>query len=209
MTKLCVQQVPLFQRLPYHQQEQIEHLLQRRQVSKGELLIAPTADNQLVILEQGTAHLYQLTTTGTKHIQRLLKAGDYVGETWLLGTENTASFVEATANSTICILSRHDFTTLLNHQPQIAIKLLEGQAHQINALRWQNQLLAMPNIEERLLTYIKYQANQQDNAVIALPLKLKDLASYLGTTPESISRKLVHLEQTGIIERHHRKIKLL
>jgi CRP-like cAMP-binding protein len=37
----------------------------------------------------------------------------------------------------------------------------------------------------------------------------KDMASYLGTTPETLSRKLTDLEEAGYIEQlPHRKIKI-
>jgi CRP/FNR family transcriptional regulator len=45
---------------------------------------------------------------------------------------------------------------------------------------------------------------------ITLPMSRKDLASYLGTTPETISRKLADLEQEGLIRQlAGRKIKIL
>lgn len=40
-------------------------------------------------------------------------------------------------------------------------------------------------------------------------LQLKELSSYLGTTPETISRKLRELEQKKLIRRDRRKIVLL
>jgi CRP/FNR family transcriptional regulator len=42
-----------------------------------------------------------------------------------------------------------------------------------------------------------------------LPLKMKDLALYLGTTPETLSRKFVLLEKQGSLKRKIRHIDLL
>jgi CRP/FNR family transcriptional regulator len=45
---------------------------------------------------------------------------------------------------------------------------------------------------------------------IELPMSKKDLASYLGTTPETISRKLADLENEGYIkQKSDRKIEIL
>lgn len=45
---------------------------------------------------------------------------------------------------------------------------------------------------------------------IVLPMSKKDLASYLGTTPETISRKLADLEDEGYIkQKSGRKIEIL
>lgn len=40
-------------------------------------------------------------------------------------------------------------------------------------------------------------------------MKLKDLATYLGTTPETISRKFKVLERQGLIRHSARKIEIL
>jgi len=48
-----------------------------------------------------------------------------------------------------------------------------------------------------------------NSPVITLPMAKKDLASYLGTTPETISRKFTELEKQGLIEQlPKRKIKI-
>ena len=50
----------------------------------------------------------------------------------------------------------------------------------------------MERVEERLAHYLlQISANQSS---ITLFMKMKDLALYLGTTPETLSRKLKYLE---------------
>ena len=45
---------------------------------------------------------------------------------------------------------------------------------------------------------------------IELPMSQKDLASYLGTTPETISRKIADLENDGYIKhKSGRKLEIL
>ena len=50
---------------------------------------------------------------------------------------------------------------------------------------------------------------QQGSATVTLPLKLKYLATYLGTTPETLSRQLTKLTQAGQISRHRRQVRVL
>ncbi|NLC45376.1 MAG: winged helix-turn-helix domain-containing protein, partial [Clostridiales bacterium] len=50
----------------------------------------------------------------------------------------------------------------------------------------------------------------EDSTIVELPMSKKDLASYLGTTPETISRKLNEFEEAGLIKRlSNKKIKVL
>ncbi|MCT3049865.1 Crp/Fnr family transcriptional regulator, partial [Leuconostoc mesenteroides] len=46
---------------------------------------------------------------------------------------------------------------------------------------------------------------EQNHTYVTLPMSKKDLATYLGTTPETISRKFSSLEERGLIKRHTQK----
>lgn len=207
--ELCVQLVPLFNQLDIDQQRRIERLVHHQHVERGTVVASPDNSNRLVIVKSGHGRLYQLSQTGDEQVQRPLTTGDYVGETWLLGASNKDSYVEMTAPSDICILQRADFIGLIQQYNDVAVKLLAGQAATINALRRQTQLMGLPNIEERVAVYLKQLVVDQGSMNVTLPLRLKDLASYLGTSPETLSRQLTHLQKQGKIDRHLRQIKVL
>lgn len=207
--ELCVQLVPLFNRLSIEKQRQIEQLVHHQHVERGTIVASPDNSDRLVIVKQGHGQMYQLNASGEEQVQRLLTTGDYVGETWLLGVPNTSSYVEMVTVSDICVLHRADFMRLIKEQQDIALKMLTGQAATINKLRQQTQLLGLPSIEDRITSYLNQLVTQQGSSTVTLPLKLKDLSSYLGTTPETLSRKLTHLQANGYIDRHLRNIKVL
>lgn len=65
----------------------------------------------------------------------------------------------------------------------------------------------MERVEERLAHYLlQISANQSS---ITLFMKMKDLALYLGTTPETLSRKLKYLEDHNYIKRTGKHITIL
>ena len=207
--ELCVQLVPLFNQLGLAWQRQVERLVHHQHVRRGTIVASPDNSDHLVIVKQGRGRMYQLSAAGEEQVQRTLTTGDYVGETWLLGAANTSSYVEMITDSDICVLDRTDFTHLIQDQHDIALKLLAGQAATISRLRQQTQLLGLPSVTERLLAYLDQLVAEQGSATVTLPLKLKDLASYLGTTPETLSRQLAKLAQSGRIARHRRQIRVL
>lgn len=207
--ELCVRLVPLFNQLSLEDQRQVERLVHHQHVTRGAVVVSPSNSDRLVIIKQGTGQLYQLSAAGEEQVQRVLTAGDYVGETWLLGVTNSNSYVEMTSESDICILSRAAFAKLIQVHSEIALKLLAGQAATIDALRQQTQLMGLPSIEERLAMYLNQLVAKQGSPLITLPLKLKDLSSYLGTTPETLSRKLAQLQKNGQISRHLRQVRVL
>mgnify|MGYP002606843475 FL=1 len=169
----------------------------------------PTSSNNLVIVAHGGARLYTLDENGRENITQILKTGDYAGENWLFGEANTNTYVEATENSDICLLNRNDFLALMKKKPELSIQLLEQNIIKVRAMHKQIQLLSLPKVEDRLLSYLQAYAKQVNKNSFTLPLKMKDLALYLGTTPETLSRKFVLLEKQGSLKRKLRHIDLL
>lgn len=206
--ELRVRLVPLFNQLSIDLQRQIERLVHHQHVRRGTVVISPDNSNRLVIIEQGQGRLYQLSATGEEQVQRILNTGDYVGETWLLGVTNSNNYVEMMKDSNICVLDHSDFTRLIQAHSDIALKLLAGQALTIDNLRQQTQLMGLPSIESRLAMYLNQLVAKQGSSLVTLPLKMKDLSSYLGTTPETLSRKLTQLQKVGKIDRHLRQIRV-
>lgn len=209
MAELCVHLVPLFNALPTNDQMQIEELVHHQNYQNGELVMDPTSSNNLVIVVHGGARLYTLDENGRENITQILKTGDYAGENWLFGEANTNTYVEATENSDICLLNRNDFLALMKKKPELSIQLLEQNIIKVRAMHKQIQLLSLPKVEDRLLSYLQAYAKQVNKNSFTLPLKMKDLALYLGTTPETLSRKFVLLEKQGSLKRKLRHIDLL
>ncbi|MDK4131162.1 helix-turn-helix domain-containing protein [Staphylococcus pseudintermedius] len=64
----------------------------------------------------------------------------------------------------------------------------------------------MEQVESRIIDFLsEYVENEENHTYVTLPMSKKDLASYLGTTPETISRKFSALEEKGLIKQHTHK----
>lgn len=206
MADLCVRLVPLFNTLSQENQIEIEDLVRKKTYQKGELVVDPSSDDNLIIVAYGGAKLYNLDENGRENITQILHTGDYAGEDWLFGKKNSNTYVEATENSKICLLNRKDFLNLLEDQSMLSIKLLEQSMTKMQSMQKQIDLLSLPKIEDRLSEYLQEYAVKVGKKTFNLPLKMKDLALYLGTTPETLSRKFALLEKQGVLTRKLRKI---
>lgn len=151
----------------------------------------------------------QFDEDGHENVLQVLHSGDYVGENWLFGQDNTNNYVETTVQSEICLLKRQDFLELMHDQPRLSIKLLELNMVKTANLQKQIQLLTLPKVEDRVLRYLQTYADKIGKSSYNLPLKMKDLALYLGTTPETLSRELSLLEEQGKLKRKLRKVELV
>lgn len=190
---LCIQLVPIFQGLAYNQQLKIEQLVRRTHAKKQESVLAPGDPDQLIILESGQLKAVHYTDDGHEKLHFLMNAGDYTGENWLFGEKNTNTFLVATTDSLVCRIAAKDFNQLLVNLPDLNYQLLKSMVTHTNQLLQQNAYLSIGRIEARLIAYFNDLSIQQQSQTVTLPFSLKDLAAYLGTTPETISRKITEL----------------
>ena len=206
-THHCVSMVPLFNHLSGEDQEQIDRLVSHRHFHKGETIWQPGNDPLLIIVARGTLKVYMISFSGREQLLRILNPGDYEGVNTLLGAMAQDIFIDSITDTEVCLLREKDFTALLSRTPQLALKLLELYAQRMADTENQTRFLTM---ETRLATYLQALSLQvSPSSHLTLPMKMKDLASYLGTTPETLSRKLHNLEDKEIISRKGRKLRIL
>lgn len=206
---ICVTLVPLFNHLDLEEQRKINQLVTHQVFEKGEQIVTPEGDPQLVIVARGNMKVYQLSPAGREQLLRVVEPGGYEGESQLFGAQNDTLFGEALQQTEVCVLKHQDFQQLLLRYPQLSLRLLEINAEKMTKVEQQTQFLMMEKVEERLATYLLDLYKVSGGANVTIPMKMKELAAFLGTTPETLSRKLKLLEDHQLIQRKGSRITLL
>lgn len=84
--------------------------------------------------------------------------------------------------------------------PQLSYRLLQLNACKTVAVEKQLQLLAFDRIEDRLALYLsQLSIAAKMGELITLPISMRELANYLATSPETISRKLRDFQERQLI----------
>ncbi|MGN0955159.1 Crp/Fnr family transcriptional regulator [Dialister sp.] len=206
----CTSIVPLFNRLTEEEQEQIESLIIHRHFRKGETVWQPGENPLLIIVASGSMKVYMISGNGREQLLRLLTPGSYEGANALLGAKPQDLYIDTLTETDACLLRKSDFNALLEKTPQLSLRLLELYAQRMADTENQTRFLIMEKIETRLSAYLMSLFLQHDESLgLEIPMKMKDLSAYLGTTPETLSRKLRLLEEKEIIRRKGKKIQIL
>lgn len=206
---LCVTLVPLFNHLDLDDQKKINEIAEHVIVDKGETIFSPYSDSKLIIVAKGNMKVYQLSSNGKEQLLRVVEPGGYEGENQLFGAKNDFLFGEALEKTELCVLRQEDFQNILLEHPQISLKLLEINAQKSVSAEQQAQFLMMEKVEERLATYLINLSKSQNSLTFKLPLLMKELAAFLGTTPETLSRKFKLLEDERYLSRNNRIITII
>ncbi len=213
LNKACVSLVPIFNHLEKQQLAEIATTTQSMSYKKGELIYrAGDQADSLYIISKGKVRIYRLADSGKEQLVRFLYPGDFVGESALFSESIHESYAEAALDTKICVIRRSDFQQILLSYPSISLKVLAEFSNRLEASEKQAARFSTEKVETRIAMYLvkSVQDENLEKSAFTLPMSKKDLASYLGTTPETISRKFNDLEEKGYIKQvSHKTIEII
>ncbi len=209
--KECVSLVPIFNHLDHEQLDEIMEMVQSVSYKRGEIIYrAGDPSDSLYIVHKGKIRMYRLSESGKEQLVRILLPGYFTGELALFKESLHEAYAEAMEETQVCTIKRSDLQTLLLKYPSISLKILTEFSNRLEQSEKQTTRFATENVETRLALFLAECMDHQLSNEIVLPMSKKDLASYLGTTPETISRKLATLEEQGYIkQKAHKKIEIV
>jgi CRP/FNR family transcriptional regulator, anaerobic regulatory protein len=210
----CIRSVPIFNHLEGSQMDLIAKSAKTLHLHKGEILFrADEEDDALYIINSGKVRIYHLSDSGKEQLVRILNPGDFTGELAIFQSGSIhGNYAEALQNTSICLIQREDLQKYLVDYPQISLKLLSEVTIRLMDSEKQTTQVAIENVEVRIISFLaeNVEKGNDNSPTVTLPMSKKDLASYLGTTPETISRKFTTLEERGLIKQlPKKKIKIM
>lgn len=209
----CVSMVPIFNHLEDERMEEIMEVTKSKSYKKGDIFYrAGDKSESLYIVSSGKIRIYRLSESGKEQLVRILTPGDFTGELALFNESIHESYAEAMMDTNVCVITRSDLQEVLMKYPSISLKILSEFSNRLEKSEKQMTRFATEKVETRIALFLAECIDDGDKQSMefVLPMTKKDLASHLGTTPETISRKLTGFEEAGFIkQREHNKVEIL
>lgn len=207
----CVRLVPIFAQLTADQQDAVAAFAKAVDLAPGELLHrAGEATRVLFVVHSGRLRVAHLSPGGRRRLLRVAGPGEVVGEHAFLTGEPPEYEVEALEPARVCAFGPDDLGRLVTRYPAIGAGLLRAVSGRLaDAERRLAQ--AAVEVPVRLAAYLLDLpvSVAGEGYRVRLPWPKKDVASYLGTTPESLSRALDRLQQDGTIGVSGRTVRIV
>ncbi|NLL71983.1 MAG: Crp/Fnr family transcriptional regulator [Clostridiales bacterium] len=196
----CLNIVPIFNHLKDVQKDEVLDLINSVKYKKGEMIYrAGEKSDSLFIISSGRIKKYRLSESGKEQLIQILRAGDFTGELALFSEGIYESYAEAMEDTWVCTVKSSDLQELLLKYPSISLKILNEFSSRLEQSEKQTTSISTERVETRIAQFLVEYAEDNNTLDFKLPMSRKDLASYLGTSPESISRKLLELEEADLI----------
>jgi len=197
----CLVSVPIFNHLELEELTKITNLIHSKRYQKGELIFSyGQKSDTLYILRKGQIKTYYLSENAKEHILRMLYPGDFIGELSIFLDEDNTAYAEAMTHVELCTIKKEDISKLMMDYPNIGMKIINELSQRLKRSEKQSSWIATEQVEKRIALYLlEFYDKNNPKQSIHLNMTKKDIASFLGTTPETLSRKLAQFEDQGFI----------
>ena len=163
----------------------------------------------VLFLRKGCLRVYVLSEEGKEITLYRLHDGDLcmLAASCVLQTVTFDVFISAEENSECCIISGAAFAELAECYPQAKIFALETVASSFSDVMWVIQQILFMSVDRRLAIFLWDESARIGSDLI--PLTHEQIAKYMGSAREVVSRMLKYFASEGIVELSRKGVKLL
>lgn len=207
--KNCIEMVPIFSNLTNDEMLEIANITFDRTMQKGEMLyLAGDILNNLYVIHKGKVKIARFNESGKEQVIRILGPGEFMGELSLFNPVPMTDNAEALETTTMCIIGGKELKSLLPRYPGIALKVMEELSKRLEKAENLIENISLNTVEKRLANTLIHMANGSEEVI--LKMSKRDLASYMGMSQETLSRKLTYFQDVGLVKQiGHRRIVIL
>lgn len=207
--RTCIEIVPIFNTLTYDEMMEVAMITNSREYEKGEMIYtAGDKGEKLFVIHKGKVKITRFSDLGKEQVIRILGPGDFMGELSLFVPTPLTDNAEALENTTVCVIDGEKLKGLMVKYPTIALKVLEELSTRLGKAENLIESLGIHDVETRIAKTILDLVNAKGEVV--LKMSKGNLASHIGMSQETLSRKLSYFQDMGWIKLiGHRRIIIL
>lgn len=201
----------LFQGLPEKELAEIEKIVIEKQLGRGETIFFEGDEgNGFYVVIEGRVKIYKMSLQGKEHILHIFGEGEPFGEVPVFHGQPFPATAEALVATRVLFFPRKAFVQIVTQSPSIALNMLAMLSMRLRRFASQIESLSLKEVPARLASYLLYLSEEQGGGdIVELEISKGQLASLLGTIPETLSRILGKMSEEGLIEVQGRTIRLL
>lgn len=190
----------------------LAEIAQERRFARNEaIFLEGDAAAGFYLVSQGQVKIFKTSLEGREQILHVFGRGEPFGEVPVFSGQAVfpASAVSLSA-AELLFFPRREFVSLISASPDMALSMLAVLSRRLRQFAAQIESLSLKEVPSRLAAHLLYLAEEQGRTdEVTLDIPKGQLASLLGTSPETLSRIFASLSAEGLIRVEGRKIQLL
>ncbi|WP_316900728.1 Crp/Fnr family transcriptional regulator [Pseudodesulfovibrio indicus] len=211
MKKLdAVRDVIFFDGLPDDILERLADIAVMKRYAKGETLFLADAEaDGFYAPVSGRVKVFRTSPAGKEQILHIFGAGEAVGEVPVFEGGTFPAQCEAVEDCDALFFPRRDFRRILQEDPDLAMKMMAMLSQRMRSLVHKIDDLSLKETPARVAAHLLLLRSSTDSDTFRLDLPKGQIALYLGTIQETLSRILKRFSEDGLIDMSGREITVL
>lgn len=154
----------------------------------------------VILVRSGSLRLYMMSEEGRDITLYRLHRGDLcmLSASCVLNAITFDVFVDAEEESECCVISGPAFAAVSERNPDIRIFALETAVSRFSDVMWVMQQVLFMSMDKRLAIFLSDEIARTGSDTIALTQE--QIARYMGSAREVVSRMLKYFASEGIVE---------
>lgn len=162
------------------------------------------------VILSGRVKIYKVSPDGKEQILHLPGPGETFAEVAVFTGSRYPAHAEAADKSRILFFPKSSFIGLICSNPSLALNMLAALSHRLKRFANMIEALSLKEVPGRLAAHLLYlSARHQDAAEVELDMAKVQLASLLGTIPETLSRILAKMSKQDLIRLNGPVVRIL
>lgn len=153
----------------------------------------------LYLVLSGRVKVFKTSPEGKEQIIHLLGPREPFADVPLFTGGPYPATAQALEDTRLLFIPRQAFLDLLHGNSEISLRMLGAFAKRLRQLVNLVESLSLKEVTARLARYLAEESKKTGHFNFDLPISKANLAAFLGTIPETLSRSLHELENCGAI----------
>lgn len=200
----------LFEGLPENQLSELAGITQKKSFKRGATIFFENdPGNGFYLVTMGKVKVYKISFNGKEQILHILGELQPFGEVAVFQGKPFPANAEALTDADLFYFPKDQFIKLVENHPKLALNMLGLLSGRLRKFAGIIEDLSLKEVPHRLAAYLIYLMKEQESSTLQLDISKGQLASLLGTAPETLSRILGKLTADEIISIDNRQIKII
>lgn len=211
-SKVFLKNIPLFAHFEPGEINKVSEIIGVNSYPKHRILFMESDPGQtFYIVKSGSVKVYKMSEDGREKIFSVFTKGDFFGEMALLDAGTRSATAETLDVCTLLTISRKDLLRLLGEHPELAFKMIQTLSLRLRRANMQLEDFAFRDARARVIRVIldlagEHGVSEPDGLRLNLKLTHQELASFAGTSRETVTRVLLELQNKGLLRGERRQL---
>jgi CRP/FNR family transcriptional regulator, dissimilatory nitrate respiration regulator len=196
-----ISKTPLFSGLDVEALQAVCAITMRKDYDKGQIIFSEgDAGDGFYTIVSGRVKIFKVAPEGKEQILHIFGPGEPFGEVPVFTGRPFPATAQAIAGTSLLFFPKTAFVALIHKNPSLALSMLGVLSMRLREFTVQIENLSLKEVPGRLSSYLLYLSDEQESLnSVKLAISKSQLASLLGTIPETLSRIFTKMTAAQLI----------